>query len=494
MDQSETPHHFFAIHAAVILVFVALLMVLAWQATVNSPYQYDEADYMHVARLGLRANYTDSPTMPIKQFFHNGLSRGPDARQRSQLSELIRGTDDIIFYRHWNGPVYFYWLMLTSHLHFDERQMRLLTVAFPICGVVTIYLGCLWIFGGVQGAFAAIVSSALFVWSVPAVRSTELAPHQAFVCSYLICLIFLAKTLATGKRSYFYYAVVAAALGCCLLEVGFVAVATVIVCGYLERKRLDADWSLAGRALLAFVATVLVVWPGALLKLSFLKGYAFMAYISLFRKSPWGQEGLLQTWEKRVLSSPVEWLIIGAALLAWFFLRDRFPGDWRLMYPFLIFGALMFAITLRVTTGAPRYALVFEPSLDVLAGCIAAGYLLKYAGESRALLLTAGIACLMFAETWINLVRHPVVPDTRLVALLDYVRENHLESSRLLVPQTDLPTLPYYFPNTRLRGYTEAPPEVSELRQRLGEGLSEGLIYPGYPIRYQPPSSRGTGQ
>jgi len=201
------------------------------------------------------------------------------------------------------------------------------------------------------------------------VRSTELAPHQPFVCCYLICLILLAKTLATGKRLYFYSAVVAAALNCCVLEVGFVTVATVIGCGYLERERLGADWSFAGRALLAFVATVLVVWPGALLKLSFVKGYAFMAYISLFRKSPWGQEGLLQTWEKRVLSSPMEWLIIAAALLAWIFLRERFPGDRRIMYPFLIFGALMLAMTLRVTTGAPRYALVFEPSLDVLAGC-----------------------------------------------------------------------------------------------------------------------------
>ena len=472
------------------LVFVALLVVLAWKATVNSPYQYDEADYMHVARLGLQANYTDSPTMPIGEFFHIGVSRGREARQRSQLSELIRGTDDIIFYRHWNGPVYFYWLMLTSHLNLDERQMRLLTLAFPICSIVTIYLGCLWIFGGVQGTLAAIVSSALFAWSVPAVRSTELAPHQPFVCCYLICLILLAKTLATGKRLYFYSAVVAAALNCCVLEVGFVTVATVIGCGYLERERLGADWSFAGRALLAFVATVLVVWPGALLKLSFVKGYAFMAYISLFRKSPWGQEGLLQTWEKRVLSSPMEWLIIAAALLAWIFLRERFPGDRRIMYPFLIFGALMLAMTLRVTTGAPRYALVFEPSLDVLAGCFVAGYLFRFAGESRAFLLAGIIACLLFAETWINLERHPAVPDTRLASLLDYVRENRLESRRLLVPQTDLPTLHYYFPNTRLRGYTEAIPEVSA----LGERVSEGVIYPGYPIRYEAPASGGADQ
>ena len=63
-----------------------------------------------------------------------------------------------------------------------------------------------------------------------------------------------------------------------------------------------------------------------------------------------------------------------------------------------------------------------------------------------------------------------------------YVRENHLESSRMLVPQADVPTLHYYFPNLHLRGYTDRIPELSTLR----DGRADGLLYPGLPLRYEP--------
>ena len=468
-------------HVLIVSVFLALLMPLAWKGAARSPYVYDEADYMYATELGLVANYSDTPTMPIIEFLRVGLSRGRNSGQSSQLSELIRGSSDIVFYRHWHGPLYFYWLMLTSHLGLDEHRMRLFTLFFSICSLFVIYLGCIWLFGGTHGTLAAVLGSALFVWSVPTVRSTELAPHQAFVCCFLACLILLSKTVATGNRSYFYWAVVAAALSCCLLEVGFVAVATVIICGYLERQSLRADRALVTRSLLAFIVTVLVVWPGAIVKLSFAKGYLFMAYLALFRKSPWGDEGFVATWEKRVFSSPVEWLVIGVSLLAWIFLR-RVENNRHILYPFVIYGALMLLATMRVTSGTPRYALVFQPALDVLGGCILAVFLAKARRPATAYALAAILGIALFTETWINLLRHPVLTDPRLSSLLVYVRENHLENDRMLVPQADVPTLHYYFPNSHLRGYTDPIPAPSTVR----DGRADGLLYPGLPLRYEP--------
>ena len=472
---------YFMRHVPIVLVFITLLMFLAWRVVLDTPYVYDEADYMYATKLGLVANFTDTPTMPIVEFLRTGLSRGKDSRQSSQLSESIRGANDVVFYRHWHGPVYFYWLMLTSHLGLDEHRMRLFTLAFPICSLLVIYLGSIWIFGETQGTLAAVLASALFVWSVPTVRSTELAPHQVFVCCFLVCLMLLSKTVATGSRLCFYYAVVAAALSCCLLEVGFVAVATVIICGYLERRSLRADRALAIRSLLTFVATVLVIWPSAIVKLSFVKGYLFMAYLALFRKTPWGPEGFVETWGKRVLSSPVEWLVIGVSLLTWKFSR-RLKDTRHVLYPFLVYAALMLAATMRVTTATPRYALLFQPALDVLAGCVLAAYLVKFKRPTIAYALAAVLGLLLFTETWVNLKRHPVVPDSRLPSLLAYIRENHLDSSRMLVPQADVPTLHYYFPNSHLRGYADQIPELSAVR----DGRADGLLYPGSPLRYEP--------
>lgn len=471
---------YFMRHVLIVLVFVVLLMILAWRVASDSPYLYDEADYMYVTHLGIVANFTDTPTMPIVEFLRTGLSRGKDSRQSSQLSELIRGANDVVFYRHWHGPLYIYWLMLTSHLSLDEHRMRLFTLVFPICSLLVIYWGYIWIFGETQGTWAAVLGSLLFVWSVPTVRSTELAPHQAFACCFLACLILLSKTVATGNRRYFYWAVVASALSCCLLEVGFVVVATVIICGYLERRSLRADRELAIRSLLAFVATVLVVWPAAIFKLSFLKGYLFMAYLALFRKSPWGPEGLVETWEKRIFSSPVEWLIIGVSLLTWAFSR-RLEGNRRVLYPFFVYGALMLAATMRVTTGTPRYALPFQPAFDILAGGILGAYMVRLRRPATVYVLTAILGLALFTETWVNLKRHPVVPDSRLSSLLVYVREKHLENSRMLVPQVDVPTLHYYFPNSHLQGYTDQIPMPSTLR----DGRADGILYPGLPLRVE---------
>lgn len=471
-------------HPLIVLAFVIPLVFLASRGDAHSPYGYDEADYMYVANLGFVPNYTDTPTMPITEFIRTGLSRGLVSRP-VQLSQLIRGSNDVVFYRHWHGPLYFYSLVLVSRFGLDEHWMRLSTLTFAICSLLLIYVCVIWIFGGIQGTLAALLGSALFVWSATTVRSVELAPHQAFVCSSLASLFLLSKTVATGNRRYFYWAVIAAALCCCLLEVGFVVAATCAVCAYAERQKLCPDRTLAVRSACAFATTMLVVWPGAIIKLSLVKGYLFMAYLALFRKSPWGTDGFFETWEKRIFNSPLEWLVIGATLFSWRFLRWP-ESNKSVLYPFLVYATMMLAATLRVTTGTPRYSLVFEPALDVLAGCILAAQLTRV---RRPMLVYAAVLTLslaLFGETWANVRRQPGLSDPRLPSLLAFIRDNHLERSRVFVPQADLPTLHYYFPRSQLQGYTELQPELSAA---LDPGV-DGILYPGLPIRYQRISAR----
>ena len=472
-------------HLLIICAFAGLAIWLAGPAVAHAPYGYDEADYMFAARLGFAANYTDAPSMPLPEFLRIGLSRGKDSRQNSALSEMVRGTDDIVFYRHWHGPLYFYWLMAASPLVHDEHGMRFSMLVFPICSLLLIYYGCLWLFPGRQGQLAGLLSGALFVWSVTTIRSTELAPHQAFVCCYLAELVLLAKTVATGNRRYFYLAAVAAALGCCLLEVGFVMVATLIVCGFVERRGLRADLAFIARSFVLFAATVLVVWPGAILKLSFVKGYLFMAYLAIVRKSAWGSESLPDIWRGRILHSPLEWLLIVVSLLLLLFSR-KLEGNLRLMYPCAVYALFMLGATLRVTSGIARYALPFQPAMDVLAGCVLAMYLLKL--RPAAAYGLAAILCLvLFSTTWLDLRRRPLRPDPRAPALLAYIRDNHLDHSSLLAPQDDVPALHYYFPNTRLRGYTGSAPDPN----RAGDEAIDGVLFPDFPIRYQPVAPHG---
>jgi 4-amino-4-deoxy-L-arabinose transferase-like glycosyltransferase len=286
--------------------------------------------------------------------------------------------------------------------------------------------------------------------------------------------------MITGDRRFLYAAAFAAGLAFCTLEVTFVLVATIIVCTFLVRRQLSLDWRLALRAAAVFVATVFIVWPGAILKLSFVKAYLFMAYLAVFRKSPWGNETLLETWLERILNSPIEWIVIACAL-ALFAAKVQIRSR-RELYPFLIFAGLMVVATLRVTTGTPRYALPLMPALQVFAGLVIAQQLGQVSRPVRSFAYASAIAVALFVSAWMTVDRHPPGADTRLASVLDLIRGGHLQAGNLLVPQEYLPSIHYYFPGTRIRGYTGDAPTSAELQ---GSGLS-GVFYRADPVRYEP--------
>jgi hypothetical protein len=78
----------------------------------------------YAASLGLAARYSDSPTLPITDFVHTGLGQASKSGERMALSWSIRGSNDIVFYRHWHGPLFFYPLLILNSLHLDEHAVR----------------------------------------------------------------------------------------------------------------------------------------------------------------------------------------------------------------------------------------------------------------------------------------------------------------------------------------------------------------------------------
>jgi hypothetical protein len=458
-------------HLLAAAALVALLLFLITRNVSLGPYLYDEADYMYAASLGYFANWTDAPTLPLPDFLRIGLSRGKPAGGRQELSEFIRQSNDVLFYRHWHGPLYHYFLIPVSRLRLNEHDVRAAMLVIPALTLLAIYFGCLWLIPGTPGLLTALLASVLFLSSFSVFRSTELAPHQLFVLCYLCCVIFLAKTVATGRRSAWYAAVTMAALAFCTLEVAFVAVLTLAICAYIERDRLHMDWRFAARSLMLFIATVAIVWPAAIFKLTFVKSYLFMAYLALVRKGSWGDVGFFGTWRNRVLDSPLEWALIALALIL--YLRRPWQKDHRLAYPILIFAILMLAATARVLTDSARYSLPFMPALDLFAGVTLAPFLASLrrpAAFGIAGLLVAGLCATGLYETS----THPVQPDPHPAAVLEHIRQANLTNKALLVPQSDLPMIHYYFPATRLRGYYTPQPVPAD-----SEGFApDAILYP----------------
>jgi hypothetical protein len=471
--QSRVPP---AWHALCLLALAAVYTLLVARVVYSGPYDYDEADYMFASHSGLWDQANDIPTMSLAEFVRIGRSAG--SSRRADLSETIRASNDVFFYRHWHGPIIAYWLLALKPFHLDEIATRRAGFAIPLVTALVVYLGACAIYPGWLGLASGFLASALYLWSYAVIRTNEVTPHQMFAAFSIAALLLAARMILSGRRVYWYLAIVASVLAFCAVEVAFVLVFALACAAWMERRTLRADWAFVWKSVALFVGATAVIWPAALYKLSLVKTYAFLAYQAVYRKSLWGEFTLAEVWRNRIFGFPAEWAAIAAAVVI-FAVNPKLPAR-RALYPFLIFSALMLLVMLRVNTTLPRYLLPFEPTLLVFTGFVLAGALWPV----RRWLRAAGIAVLagaLFANTiWQNRL-HPVVPDPRWWNVLAFIRDHGLERAPVLVPAGDLPTVHYYFPYLRLRSYSGDAPAPTDFAGRQ----FAAVLFPGSPVRFE---------
>src|SRR5271156_2414072 len=120
---------------AVFALLLALFLLLITRNVSSEPYVYDEADYMYAASLGFAANWSDTPSISIQDFVR--------VRQagRSELSQRIRDSSDVLFYRHFHGPLFHYLLIPLARLGWSERAVRVALLGIPCVSLAAIYFG-----------------------------------------------------------------------------------------------------------------------------------------------------------------------------------------------------------------------------------------------------------------------------------------------------------------------------------------------------------------
>ena len=464
-------------HLLVLVVLFAVAFALVRGRVSHAPYGYDEADYMFAASLGIANNWLDIGSMPLTNFISAGRNRGADSRQQAGLSALARSGNDPVVYRHWHGPLYYFWLAIPSYLRVDEFTTRSLFLIFPVLTGLAIYFGSLAVFGGKDGAgteahVAAILASALFLWSPVTLRTSEVAPHLLFVLCYVCGLMLLAKAAESGGRRFYYAAVVFCGLAFCTLEVTFVLILVLAIFAWQYRERLAADWKFIRNSVALLIATVLVVWPSGLLKLSFAKAYMVMAYLAVFRKGAWGDVTFAQTWARRFAISPIEWCLFAVALASFFLMGKR--GRRAGTATFLLFGALMILATLRVYAEGPHYMTPFFAALEVFTGWALASALMRLARPALIYGATGLICCLLAWNSFDQMSRFPQQEDPSQFATINALRAGGLGEKTLLAPRLVLPTLHYYFPGMQITGYTG----TEEIARNRGERHFDAVLYP----------------
>ena len=478
---ADSMAYWFPLNRRSLILLSAIELLFVWISAANvgrGTYEYDEADYMYAASKGYIANYTDSPTMPFMEFLRLGLAaRNPE--QRAHVADTVRQDDDVLYYRHWHGPTYYLALIPVAGLGLDEAATRRSMLFIPALTIAFVYIGVAWLVPGEEGETAAFLASILFAFSSTMFRSSELAPHKLFALFCLTSLFALSKALVTGQARYLCVAVALACFACSTLEGAFVLLFPIVLCGVWERKRLGLDRTSAFRLSALALCALVVAWPGSVLRLSLPKSYFFMAYLFFLRRGhdAFEEITLTETWANRILTSPVEWLVIVAAISIYILSRDA-RTRLRPFLPLLVYGFAAIFIIVRITTVRLRYSFVFQPALDVFAAIAIASSLSRLRAVTRNS-VTVVVAVALVAGMLYQVHLGPPASDRRSYELVTYLRQKQWGGRLLLVNWSDVPVIHYYFPRFRLRSYRGADPTPSEIS---GSG-AEIVLLTGYPIR-----------
>ena len=148
----------------------AVCLLLFVDAAPRMRFQYDEADYMVAARMGLRENYLETSSLSFPAYVRTGLRALSNQIDRTDLSESVRLRNDVSFYRHYHGPLYFHWLALVSRLTTEEAHVRAAGLVFHLLAFVTIFVGLIWLLGP-EGRTAAWIASSAYLFSVGNIRT-----------------------------------------------------------------------------------------------------------------------------------------------------------------------------------------------------------------------------------------------------------------------------------------------------------------------------------
>lgn len=468
--------------AIVVAVTIVVYAALVGPTVPGGRFAYDEADYMYAVSRGFAANYFDRPTIPFWTFVQKGLNQGMKSSGRTSLSEYIRASNDIAFYRHFHAPLYYYWVLLHSKfVGNSEQSIRWASFDCLVLGYIAMYLGCLAL-AKRRPRTTAILTSTLFLFSPAGIATTRLiTPHGLYVVAAIVSLFAMAKLIDTGNVRYWYWSLAAVSLALLTIEYAVLLVATLAFCVIIRRRELFTGWDrarvagFAGRSILLALAVVAVAWPAGLFKLTLVKNYIFFAYFAMVRGNSYGTASAASVWFDRIATYPVEFgLIIVGVLVAVGLLARRRLDAWLL--PFGVYGVLMILTTMLNRSPELTYIASLVAALIVITGTAlvsALAGLRPVAGTT----LTATIITVVALAGLSNARRSPSSIDLSDV-VVDLLARTDTSRGRVAIPSVFLPTVHYYFPNVAPIVYPQTA-ECSGIHDLITSTPLDGVICQG---------------
>ncbi len=467
-----------------ILFLLLSIIIFVWYISgYILPYRfdYDESDYMYAVDKGFVANYTDQHSISFYTFMKKGIESGKDEAKKTALSEYIRKTDDISFYRHYHGPMYYYYLVITKYfIGNSEYAMRWATMGLHLLCFIAIYICCLWLFQN-NSRQIALIASLMYITSVVNIESTsKITTHGFYVLTVILTLFALSNFIRTKKISSLYLSLIFLCTALFTLEYSvFLALAYLIV-SFSFRKQLFLNWTktewrkfilkAVGLCLIVFI----LLWPGGLLKLTLIKNHIYLLYFTFIRQNIYTGSSFSGIWWQRITQSPFEYCLLLATTVIFIYQMVR-KKKHQTLAPFFIYFVLVFLTTFRNRSPYVQYVSSLFPPLFIIASAVIVNYLKD---KRRAMQYSISILILLGLLVN-NYFHHQTYRDekrelARLDELVDYFQKYRLTSQAVLIPRLYLPTMHYYFQNAQLHSYediTSLPKSLQKLTQENIAGI-----------------------
>ena len=402
--------------------------------------------------------FFDRRSISLPEYISKGLQLARDKTLRASMSQYVRSAGDISFYRHYHGPVYAYWIGLWDALGVrSESSFRATGLILHALGAIAIFWLFLRAFPDLPSA-GAFVAALMFAMNRTALNTAvTITQHITFEFLAILTLFAMAMFGRTGDRRWWYATAALAGASFATVEISVVLISaivlTLILCRWKEGWKALA--ALLGRGILCFLIAILVIWPAGIFKLNALKGYAYLAYMAVIRKT-FSPISASELWGFKLRTYPYEFILPLLALVIALavFRKLKYRAETA---PFLIYAWLFFAVTLKVTLPYAYYHGSLLASAAVVTGVLFG----ELWSRSGAILHAGALAAvtLSFVAMDMNYYADAKREFSTPSATADVLAHvSRIPIQKLYVPFFYVPALHYYRPEIVAVGYdTEWP-------------------------------------
>ncbi|MCS6953865.1 MAG: glycosyltransferase family 39 protein [Bryobacterales bacterium] len=447
--------------SAAALAAVAAVVLWAFATVLpRQPYAYDEADYMWAGTRGWWANWWDEPSISLAEFVSKGLELTRKPELRPDFSRYIRATGDITFYRHYHGALYAQWIALWHAAGVKtEAGYRATGLVLHALTTAAIFWGFRKVFPALPAAAAFVAGAAFVTNRTILVTSLAITQHTLFIFLTVLTLYFAALFCRDLAPRNWYLAMATLALAFATVETTVLVLAALALMLLLQRKRIVTTFDprergrLLVRGLAVFMGVFLAAWPAGLLKLGLLKGYLYLAYMTLHRKT-FVAGGPEELWVAKFRTAPLEFVLPAAVLVATALFWRRLAHRWEVA-PFAAYAGIFLLTTLFITLSYTHYHGSLMAAFAVLTGVWFGEFWRRVGAPARAVGLVVVLA-ILGGMVQAHYVEAKANQGRRLVSagVIEYLRGGAQAGAKVwYVPFTLVPILHFYRPEAELVGY-----------------------------------------